>query len=168
MKKSLIFTIFCVLVLVNSYAFATVGTCTQALSDTTDVETKAVVFKTLTFVCTADVSAGTYPSTVVNSANMTELLGGWFLMTGSSLNGATGPTASSVIKLTTTTEGDILGGAGKTATAATAGLDSKFKPIVDTVYLVSGVVPITSGLTLAITGNSVNSAVVTLVFKFIK
>ena len=169
MKKSLIFTIFCVLVLINSYAFATVGTCTQALSDTTDVATKAVTFKTLTFICTADVSAATYPSTAVNSANMAELLGGWMLLTGSSLNGATGPTAGTLITLSTATEGDILGGAGKTPTAATAALANKFTPLTDTGYATSGMVPITGNLTLALpSGNAVNSAITTIVFKFVK
>ena len=167
MKKRLIFTIFCVLFLINSSAFA-VGTCTQALSDTTDVTTNAVVFKTLTFVCTADVSAATYPSTAVNSANMAELLGGWILLNGSSLNGATGPTAGTLITLSTSTEGDILGGAGKTPPAATAALANKFKSFVDSANLVPGPQPVTSGLTLAITGNAVNSAVTTIVFKFIK
>lgn len=142
-----------------------VGTCTQAVTDYPSITNPSV--KKLVFVCTADASAATYPSTAVTAANMLKL-NGWTLISGSSVNGATGPTASSTITLSTTNEGDILGGAGKTPSAATAALANKFKPVVDTAYVVTGPVPITGDLTLAISGNAVNSAVTTIVFKFLK
>jgi hypothetical protein len=164
MKKLLM--VILALVLMAPSSLWAVGTCTQAVTDVW-IDNRSVNTRVLTFVCTADVAAATYPSTAVSDANML-LLSGWILLTGSTLNGATGPTASSVITLSTTTEGDILGGAGKTPPAATAALANKFRPITDTANLTPGPVPISGNLTLAITGNAVNSAVTTIVFKFVK
>jgi len=159
--KSLI--VLCLICLPCS-AFA-VGSCTQGVADFATPQNPTV--RTLTFVCTALAAEATYPATPVSSTNMAKLKG-WLLMTGSAVNGATGPTALSVITLSTPTEGDILGGAGKTATAATAALASKFSPLTDTGFSTSGLVPITDNLTLAVTGNSVNAASLTIVFKFVK
>ncbi len=166
MKKLFILILtLCLLVLVSTSLMAAVGTCTQTLTYTNPSNVNAV--RTLTFVCTASADDASYPSTAVSTDNMSQLLG-WALISGSSLNGGTGPTASTVITLTTTTEGDILGGAGKTPAAATAALANKFKPYVDSGILVPGFVPITGNLTLVMTGNLVNSAVTTIVLKFIK
>ena len=145
-----------------------VGTVVQTLATTCGSDPQGVPCqKVLTLVCTADSAAATYPSTAISAANM-EQLKGWFLFTGSALNGAAGPTASSVIKLSTATQGDILGGAGKTPTVATSAAESKFLPIGDTVYLTPKAIPVVGDLTFAITGNAVNSAVVTVVLTFIK
>jgi hypothetical protein len=165
MKKYL-FALLVVMLLSPGLALA-VGTCTQAVADKASSTNPTV--KTLTFVCTADASAGTYPATAVTDANMAKLYG-WTLISGSWLNGATGATANSTVTLSTTAEGDVLGGAGKGPTAATAGLASKFKPLVDTTYLVAGPVPTSGAMTLQVTqaGSAVNSAIATLVFKFIK
>ena len=159
--KSLI--VLCMLCLPYS-AFA-VGNCTQSVNDFPTVTNPTT--RTLTFVCTALAAEATYPATPVTSPNMNKLKG-WMLMTGSAVNGSTGPKALSVITLSTPTEGDILGGAGKTATAATAALASKFTPLTDTGYATSGLVPITDSLTLAVTGNDVNAASLIIVFKFVK
>ena len=144
-----------------------VGTCVESIGYIRYDTTNSLSTKTVTFVCTADAGAATFPSTAFSATAM-EQITGWFLLTGSTLNGATGPTAGTLITLSTSTEGDILGGAGKTPPAATAALANKFKPFVDSANLSPGAVPISSGLTLAITGNAVNSAVTTIVFKFIK
>jgi len=165
--KKLILALILLLIL-PVQAFATVGTVTQTLTTTCGSDPQGTPCqKVLTLVCTADVSAATYPSTAITAAIM-EQIKGWLLFTGSALNGATGPTASSVIKLSTTTQGDILGGAGKTATAATAAAESKFLPIGDTVYLTPKAIPVVGDLTFTITGNAVNSALVTVVLTFIK
>ena len=123
--------------------------------------------RVLRFDIKADSGDASIRSTSVTTANMSKLYG-WILMTGSALNGlGGGPTASSVVKLTTVTEGDILGGSGKTPSAATAGLDIKFRPFTDSTLLAPGPYIVSSGLTLTITGNAVNSAALTLVFKFL-
>ena len=136
------------------------GTCVETV-------TALPTVREVSFVCTADSSAATYPSTLFSPSAMSQILG-WYLMTGSCLNGATGPTASTEFTLSTTRESDILGGSGKSPSVTTAGVASKFSPITDTVYATSGLVPVTDNLTLASTGNAVNSAIVTLVFKFVK
>jgi len=166
MKKFII--IFALLAaFIPTSLWATVGTCTQAVTDVW-IDNRSVNTRVLTFVCTAAADdGGSFPSTAVTAANMS-LISGWLLLTGSTLNGGTGPTASSVITLKTATEGDILGGAGKTPAAATATLANKFKPFTDSANMIPGVVPISGDLTLAITGNAVNSAVTTIVFKFVK
>jgi hypothetical protein len=167
MKKIILMTVLLALLIPTSL-WATAGTCTQAVTDTW-MDNKYVAARTLTFVCTASADdGGSYPLTAVSAANMS-LLTGWLLMNGSTLNGGTGPTAASVIKLTTALKGDILGGAGKTPPAATAALTNKFTPITDTSAGTTGLVPITADLTLAaITGNAVNSAVTTIVFDFVR
>ena len=158
MKKLLLAIALLFALTTSSFA---AGTCVEG----TVVDYPSV--REVSFVCTADASAATYPSTLFSPSAMSKILG-WYLMTGSCLNGATGPTASTAFTLSTTRESDILGGAGKSPTVTTAGVASKFTPITDTVYATSGLVPITDNLTLASTGNAVNSAIVTLVFKFVK
>jgi hypothetical protein len=166
MKKSISLIVFILALMTASISFGAAGNCTQAVTDTW-LDNRYVAFRTLTFVCTSGSAGEGYPSTAVSAANMS-LLTGWLLMNGSALNGATGPTALTAIFLSTALKGDILGGSGKTATVATAGLTSKFTPLTDTGYATSGLVPITADLTLTSTGNAVNSAVMTLVFEFVK
>jgi hypothetical protein len=162
MKRLLIATALLVALLTPMTVMAA-GSC----ADPTTVSYGSV--REIAFVCTGDSAAGTFPAVIWNKATM-DLINGWYLMTGSVLNGATGMTANSTLTLSTAREGDILGGAGKGPTAATAALQSKFAPIKDTTLLVAGLVPITDTLTLQITqaGSAVNSAVATIVFKFVK
>ena len=164
--KKLILIIALIAALIPTSLWAAAGSCTQAVTDTW-LDNRYVAFRTLTFVCTSGSAGEGYPSTAVSAANMS-LITGWLLMNGSTLNGNPGPTASSIITLSTTTEDNILGGAGKTPPAATAALANKFTPITDTLNGIFGEVPITGDLTLAITGNLVNSAVTTIVLKFKK
>ena len=141
------------------------GTCTQSLN-VYPSNTNSTV-KTVTFVCTADGSDASYPSTALSN-EFYNAVKGWYLLSGSCLNGATGPTASTAFFISTAKQSDLLGGSGKSPTVTTAGVASKFTPITDTVYATSGLVPITENFTLTSTGNAVNSAIVTLVFTFVK
>lgn len=140
-----------------------VGTVTQTVATVCEPST-SVCFKTLTFVCIADASAATYPSTAISAANHAQLKG-WALMMGSTLNGATAPTALWDIAIT---EGgvDVLGTAGADRPGTTA-VSSQFRPLTSTSYLMPGLRPVADTWTLAITGNAVNSAVATIKLFFV-
>ena len=162
--KKILFILVSLLLFTNN-AFA-VGSCSEALAVPStkmgDTYQQSGV-KHLVITCVGDVSTGTFPAYVIT--NMAELTG-MVLTNGSFLNGTPGPTANSTVTLSTSDRGDILGGAGKGPTAATAGLQSKFKPIVDTTYLVSGPVPISGNMTLQISGSVVASGVAVIVLSF--
>jgi len=165
MKKYLIALM---IVLWASSAFA-LGTCTTpGVVDTINPDAYEVPVRTIVYTCTGDAANGTFPSTVFSVDDMKKLKG-YALIAGSWKNGSTGATANSTLTLSTTNKGDILGGAGKGPTANTAALQSKFKPITDTTYLVSGWVVITEDLTLQVTqaGSATNSAIAIIVFDFV-
>src|SRR5208283_2089708 len=104
----------------------------------------------LTFRCTADAATGSYPTTLVTPVVPSAVLGSR-ISTAEFAPGSPAPTASWSVTLTDTLGLDLLAGNGASLSAtATTGVTI-------------GSIPITSTLTLAITGNSVNSAVVTIV-----
>jgi len=150
------------ILLLTSSAWA-VGTVTQKVAMVCEPNT-SVCFKTLTFVCTADSAAATYPATAVSESNHAQLKG-WALMMGSTLNGATAPTALWDIAIT---EGgvDVLGTAGADRPGTTA-ISSQFRPLTSTSYLMPGLRPVADTWTLAITNNLVNSAVATIKLFFV-
>ena len=167
--KKLIITLAVLTSLIWPMHLFAAGTCTPVLSETLDTTGQTALNTVVTVSCTGDSSDGTYPSTAFSSAIM-DRIRGLYLMTGSWKNGSTYPTANSTLTLSTTNEGDILGGAGKGPTTAAASAVSKFTPVTDTTYATAGLVPITADLTLQVTqaGSATNSAAVTLVFKFVK
>ena len=108
----------------------------------------------LTFTCTADAADGSYPATAISTTYM-NLIKGWELSKIQTIPGSTAPKDLSDMTLKDSNAIDILGGAGtnKILNAAT----KEFFPEVDG-NLASQ--EINDTLTLAITGNDVNSAIV--------
>jgi hypothetical protein len=159
MKKLILSLSLITLMLLTTVPVYAAGTCVETIADFTTI-------RELKFVCTADASDASYPSTIVSSTSIA-MIKGWYLLMGSAYNGATAPTALYDIALTDSTGVDILGTGGANR-AGTAGVSSQFTPITDTVYATTGLRPVTTNLTMAITNNAVNSAVTTITFFFVK
>lgn len=121
------------------------GTCTYTLSP---IGTTPVF--ALTFKCTADASTGSYPSTLVTAIVPSAVLGSR-ISTAEFAPGSPAPTANWSVTLSDSLGLDLLGGNGANQSATVTG------------GATIGSIPVTGTLTLAITGNSVNSAQVTIV-----
>ena len=120
---------------------------------------------TVTFTCTADAADQSYPAAAINQDNAdvnTDLIGYW-LSHVKVVPGATGPTDNSDLTITVNGE-DILGGNGANIVDnATGGHCVPYGSNGDAQYPMTGDV-----LTLNLTGNAVNSAVVTVTLVFEK
>lgn len=121
--------------------------------------------KEVEFQCYGDSVTGAFPSTPF-SAGVMEEIKGMFLLVGSTLNGATAPTALYDIALPENGV-DILGTGGANRPGGAA-VSSQFSPIGDTTYLTGKSIPITNTLTLAITGSTEANGAVAVRFKFVK
>lgn len=136
-----------------------VGTCTESISRHGQPANDVVV---VTFTCTADAAAATYPATSLSSTAL-QHVGGRYLALATTNPGTTGPTAAYDIVLNDADGIDVMGGtlANRSATASEQAV-----PLLMTgVYggrLVAG------SLQLAVTGNSVNSAVTVINFHFVR
>jgi hypothetical protein len=155
------------LISLNVYA---VGSCTvgsfvdnaQAVANTPYLPGVVPTVRTLTVVCTADSAAATYPSTTLT---MTPVMG-WALWTLEATPGGTAPTNNYVVKLNKTNGMDALGGAGGAMSSASTGC--KIMPRVDSVTYKQDLVPVIDNYSLVVTGNLVNSAVVTFTLVFVR
>ena len=114
----------------------------------------------LDFTCTADAADGSFPSTDVSAANTAMLKGMYFLYMHIK-NGATATTDNSDIAWTDEFGVDLLGGAGANALDAVVNAQLNAK-----VNSLGGCPMVIGTLTLAITGNSVNSANPSIVCVF--
>lgn len=167
--KKLIIVAALLLALIPGTIFAAGSCITSGMVSHNYYEGTTAVFsgvRSITFTCTADASDNTYPSTAFSTNDMNKITG-WYLLMGETYNGATAPTALWDIALTNALGVDILGtgGANRPGTAAS---NSQFTPLTDTVYATPGLRPVTSALTLAVSGNAVASAIATITFIFIK
>lgn len=114
--------------------------------------------------CTASADDHTYPETIVNTLeNVSDYdLRGLSLYSVKAIPGTTGPTDNSDLTITDEDGVDLLGGKGEniidnaTSSFIPAGPGAFAQPA-----------PITGDITINLSGNSVNSAVVTLVLLFV-
>jgi hypothetical protein len=136
------------------------GTCTQAI---TNFPTNTTTWqKVLTFTCTADAANATYPSTAISAANANNLKG-WYLYKLITNPGSTAPTDNWDFTLSDGDGIDVLGGAGANRHTTTSQM---IAPLLTTgVYFAQ---PVLDAWTLAITGNSVNSAVIVIQAIFVR
>lgn len=110
----------------------------------------------LTYTCTADSSDKTYPSTKLSSVELGRIFG-WYLFAMKTNPGSTGPTLTTDI---TIKDGDGIDITGAVMTDITTSTSKSWTPKVDGTRYRDAVVD--GDLTMAITGNSVASAVVVL------
>ena len=87
------------------------GTCTQTLEDIRIDLNREPYQRVLTFTCTADASAATFPSTPIDTAYVTRLKG-WYLYKVITNPGGTAPTDNWDFTITDGDGIDVLGGNG--------------------------------------------------------
>ena len=139
------------------------GTITGAITRIQGQQGRPQVVK-VTLTCTASADAHTYPATVVNTLdNVSDYdLRGLSLHSVKAIPGTTGPTDNSDLTITDENGVDLLGGKGEniidnaTLSFVPAGPGAFAQPA-----------PITGNITVNLSGNSVDSAVVTLVLLFV-
>jgi hypothetical protein len=161
--KKITFALFLtllILVLIVPTVFGA-GTITQSLRK---VESIYVV----TMTCTADSADQSYPATVIRGTDTTgigaNVLLGWYLYSIKTISGATAPTDGYSVTVKDDSGFDLLGGKGLTAQSS-----SKTVPVkVFAFPSGGGFSPISGPLTLAVTGNSVNSANITVTLEFVR
>ena len=122
------------------------GTCTQQVN-----LFKNPNFAMLQFVCTADSAAATYPSTTLTNDNLVKI-GGFYITEVRTYPGGTAPTNNFGITISDAGGLDMMTGnlANRSSSAPARAYPTMICP------------PIADALVLAITGNAVNSAVVTI------
>lgn len=153
------------IVFTTSTAYAA-GTITGVLTRAQTAQGRPVVTK-LVLTCTGDSSNGGYPATTlsqffVDASGRTYVMPGLQLYSVKVIPGTTGPTADSDMTITDEYGVDLLGGKGTNLIKNAAKTWALFGP---SGYYISPIV--TGELTLTITGNSVNSATITIVIEFI-
>jgi len=158
-KKFLIFTISLILFFISSICLAA-GTVTFAVA-----RAPGSGFLKITATCTADAADGSYPVTQIPY-----VIAGRYLFSVNTYYGATGPTDNTDLEILADSNSgyDILNGSGTNQIDNAA--NNHFKPIVNdpTATASDTVMPVYDDLYVKITNNSVNSAIVTIVLKFIK
>lgn len=139
----------CALVLGLAASLSAAGTIAQASNTTGNI-------RKITFTCTADASDGSFPSTVITTKFEGRLIA---LETNP---GSTAPTDNYDIAITDGEGVDVLQGVGANRDTA----NSEVAQIVVSGTSLRPVVDETDTLTLAITGNSVNSATVVITLYY--
>ncbi len=147
MFKRLILFVVLGLLLIYTPCFAA-GSCVQILNG------YGQNAQVLTFSCTGDASAGTFPSIPTNTA-ITALIKGWYIVEVRTFPGAgVPPTNAYDILLNTalTPAIDLMGGAlaDRSSTLGQRAFPSTITPLID------------GALSLVITGTTVNSATMTI------
>lgn len=124
------------------------GTCTTGMPIQTGTSTQY----TLTVVCTADASTGSYPATAIPGLVAYPAMQGAFLISVQIQPGSPAPTAGYALTLKNAGNADQIGGQAHALSASAS-----------VIYATTATsVPISGTLTVRFTGNSVNSAVTTL------
>lgn len=124
------------------------GTCTTGMPIQTGTSTQY----TLTVVCTADASTGSYPATPIPGLVAYPAMQGAFLISVQIQPGSPAPTAGYALTLKNAGNADQIGGQAHSLSASAS-----------VIYATTATsVPISGTLTVRFTGNSVNSAVTTL------
>lgn len=132
------------------------GTVVQSIVTNRDL-TMAVV----TLYCTASVDDASFPATALNAEIQGKIFG-HFLYAMETNPGTTSPTDNYDITLEDADGLDILGGAGADRDA------SATEKVMPKINGIEAPVPIDGPLTLKITNNSVNSAVISIKFYFVR
>lgn len=142
------------------------GTITGVLTRVQTQQGRPQVTK-LVLTCTGDSSNGSFPATVLNplaqdSDGTSFDIRGLQLYSMKVIPGSTGPTADSDVTITDEYGVDLMGGKGTDLLKNSAKSWALFGP---SGYSVSAL--ITGNITITITNNSVNSAVITIVLELI-
>ena len=137
-----------------AYSAGTVTITTETLPNNSDI-------RTITYTCTADAADGSFPSTALTTEQALYVTG-YHCYLAVTDPGATAPTDDYDIAITDTYSCDVFGGALADRDTANS---EQVAPAVGSAY---GGRTCAGVWTLAITNNSVNSAVVTLVLYFSK
>lgn len=137
------------------------GTVSQAVTTIYEGESVPKV-RVLTFTATADAADGSYPSTAMSAATLSKLKG-WYLYKVITNPGSTAPTDNWDFTLSDTDGIDVLGGNGANRHTTTSQM---IAPLLTTgVYFAQ---PVLNAWTLAITGNSNNSAGIVIQCVFVR
>ena len=130
------------------------GSCTQAYTGVMDAETRQIIEKQLTFICTGDVTTGAIPATAVSATNL-YLVQGWYLFSAETFT----TTATNLYDITVIDAAgvDVAGGALIDRTSAAA-QDVKY---------INWPVKAT-GFTHTIANNSVGAAVIKTIYTFVR
>jgi len=135
------------------------GTCTIVESTSSQS-----LYNILTFNCTGDSATGAFPSTTTSVGNSAFIYG--TALCGMETNpGATKPTDEYDIVINNAGGRDILGGQGTNRDETNT---EYVVPKMDTITGQVGCTPVDTALTLAITNNSVKSAIVSVKLYFLK
>lgn len=168
MKKTILAIILAALLIIPSFAFAAVGSCTQSAAN------EVGGFYKVTILCTASSTDGSIPNTAISTANMAPILNKYYLYTVSAYptSGGTAPDAADVFILDANGE-DLLGStdggttANKGANLIHATLKKTTFPY--THYLSSAYFPaIVNALTLKVANQATNSANYTIELVFVR
>lgn len=153
LSRFILYVILGLFLVCPSFSLAA-GTVTA--TDTRRISVSGTIQRTVvTLTCTADASAATFPSFTLNPA--TYGITGWYLYSVETNPGTTAPTDDYDIAITDADGFDVAG--GLLANRDTANTEK--------VYLGSVGYPVIDGSwTLAITGNSINSAVIVIRLTF--
>jgi hypothetical protein len=140
---------------------ATPGTITGTIERMAVRQGSAPIIE-IVLSCVASVDAATYPATVVNTLSGVSdyILKGLKLYSIKAIPGATGPTAGTSVTITDSRGVDLLGDKGSGVIANSAKTWAAFGP---SNYAFPAL--IMGNFTVTITGNAVNSAVITLVLE---
>ncbi len=159
MKRKPILILLTIVALALGWCMATFadGTCPQNLIGILDSDKRIGKYE-LTFDCTADASAATYPATAISAANLAKLAT-WYLYRAETKPGATAPTDLYDITIVNANGVDVVGGLLLNRSSSTT-QDVLLWP--STGYYQVGL----STLTVTPTGNSVNSAGFRLILEF--
>jgi len=137
------------------------GTVSQAVSWVCRSNSTECV-QVLTFTATADSADGSYPSTDMSATTLNKLKG-WYLYKIITNPGSTAPTDNWDFTLSDSDGIDVLGGNGANRHTTTSQM---IAPLLTTgVYFAQ---PVLDTWTLAITGNSVNSAGIVIKAIFVR
>lgn len=137
------------------------GTVTQSLSYVCRGQSNECV-QVLTYTATADSAAATFPTAAMSSATLSQLKG-WYLYKIITNPGSTAPTDNWDFTLSDSDGIDVLGGNGANRHTTTSQM---IAPLLTTgVYFAQ---PVLDTWTLAITGNSVNSAGIVIKAVFVR
>lgn len=155
-----IFNVVALIVMLAGTSWAA-GTVTQSVSMVCE-STSTNCVKVLRYTATGDGADGAYPATAMSSTTLDKLRG-WYLYKIITNPGSPAPTDNWDFTLSDTDGIDVLGGNGANRHTTTSQMTA---PLLTTgVYFAQ---PVLNTWTLAITGNSTNSAAIVIQAVFVR
>ena len=152
MKKIIITIVLAILLTASMSWAAAPGTCTQSFAEVYSASGPTPL-ATLTFTCTASAENATFPSTATTQT-ITDQIAGRYILEVRTNPGATAPQALYDIAINDTDGIDLMGGSLENRSATVS--EAAPPAIMTGVYWPR---PIDGALTLAVTGNNINSAI---------